>query len=107
MTSVAAASRLSAADVARYREVGYHFPLRAMSGAEAAAYTRKLEAHEAAHGRLLGPLRHKAHLYLTWLDELVRLPTILDAVGDILKPDIIVYSSSFFTKEPHDPDFVS
>jgi len=102
-----AANRLSAADVARYREVGYHYPVRAMSTAQAAAYTRKLEAHEAAHGKLSGTMRHKAHLYLTWLNEIVRMPSILDAVGDILGPDILVYSSSFFTKEPHDPGFVS
>ncbi len=37
----------------------------------------------------------------------MRLPTILDAVGDILGPDILVYGSSFFIKEPHDPGFVS
>src|SRR5450755_3366789 len=103
----ASTGRLGAADVARYREVGYHYPVRAMSAARAAACTRRLEAHEAAHGKLLGPRRHKAHLYLTWLDEIVRLPTILDAVGGILGPDILVYGSSFFIKEPHDPGFVS
>jgi hypothetical protein len=109
LTSAAAtaSSHLNAADLTRYREVGYHYPMRAMSAAQAAAYTSKLEAHEAAYGKLLGPMRHKAHLYLTWLDEIVRMPTILDAVGDILGPDILVYSSSFFTKEPHDPGFVS
>jgi hypothetical protein len=106
-TSQLGANRLSAADVARYREVGYHYPVRAMSAAEAAEYTRMLEAHEAVHGKLQGAMRHKAHLYLTWLDEIVRMPTILDAVGDILGPDIMVYSSSFFTKEPHDPSYVS
>jgi hypothetical protein len=99
--------RLSPADVARYQERGYHYPLRAMSAARAAAYMRKLEAHEAAHGKLQGILRHKAHLYLTWLDEIVRLPTILDPVGDILGPDLMVYSSSFFIKEAHDPSYVS
>jgi ectoine hydroxylase-related dioxygenase (phytanoyl-CoA dioxygenase family) len=105
--SPAARGRLSAADVARYRECGYHYPVRAMSAAEAAIHMRKLEAHEAAHGKLQGAMRHKAHLYLTWLDDLVRRPTILDAVGDILGPDLMVYSSSFFIKEPRDPGYVS
>jgi non-heme Fe2+,alpha-ketoglutarate-dependent halogenase len=99
--------RLSPAQVARYREAGYHFPLRVMSAEEAAYYMRKLTEHEAAHGALAGPMRHKAHLYLTWLDELVRLPAILDVVGDILGPDLLVYSSSFFIKEAHDPSYVS
>jgi non-haem Fe2+, alpha-ketoglutarate-dependent halogenase len=100
-------ARLSPANVALYREAGYHFPVRVMSAAQAAGYMRKLEAHEAAHGPFLGSMRHKGHLYLTWLDEIVRMPSILDAVGDILGPDILVYSSSFFIKEPHDPSYVS
>jgi len=111
MTTATAArtapGRLSAAEVERYRELGYHFPVRAMSTEKAASYMRKLEAHEAKYGKLQGILRHKAHLYLTWLDEIVRMPSILDAVGDVLGPDIMVYSSSFFTKEPHDPGYVS
>jgi phytanoyl-CoA dioxygenase PhyH len=100
-------ARLSPADVAAYREVGYHYPLRVMSTEQAVGYMGKLEAHEAAHGPFVGSMRHKGHLYLTWLDEIVRLPSILDAVGDILGPDLMVYSSSFFIKEPHDPSYVS
>jgi non-heme Fe2+,alpha-ketoglutarate-dependent halogenase len=101
------AVRLSPADVALYREVGYHYPIRVMSAQHAAGYTRTLEAHEAIHGPFLGSMRHKGHLYLTWLDEIVRMPSVLDAVGDILGPDLMVYSSSFFIKEPHDPSYVS
>ena len=107
MTTATTAGRLSPEDVDRYRERGYHYPVRAMSAEKAAWFMRRLEAHEAAHGKLQGALRHKAHLYLTWLDELVRMPSILDAVGDILGPDLMVYSSSFFIKEPHDPGYVS
>jgi hypothetical protein len=106
-TTVAANHRLSAADVARYRELGYYYPVRVMSGQQAAGYMRKLEAHEAQYGPFEGVKRHKAHLFLTWLDELVRLPAVLDAVGDILGPDILVYSSSFFIKEARDPAYVS
>jgi hypothetical protein len=101
------AVRLSPAEVALYREVGYHYPVRVMSAELAAGYMRKLRAHEAAHGPFLGSMRHKGHLYLTWLDEIVRMPSVLDAVEDILGPDLMVYSSSFFIKEPHDPSYVS
>lgn len=106
-TTAAAPGRLGAADVERYRELGYHYPVRVMSEEQAAGYLAQLEAHEARHGVLRGAMRHKAHLYLTWLDELVRLPAVLDAVGDIIGPDIMVYSTSFFTKEARDPAFVS
>ena len=86
-------SRLSPDEVSAYRRLGYHFPVRVMSAERAAFYMAKLTAHEAAHGKLQGGMRHKAHLYLTWLAELVRLPTILDAVGDVLGPNLLVYSS--------------
>jgi len=102
-----APNRLSAEDVRLYRERGYHYPLRAMSTEQAAEYRKKLEAHEAKYGKPQGIMRHKAHLYLAWLNELVRMPTILDAVGDVLGPDIMCYSTSFFVKEPHDPAYVS
>ena len=105
--STTTAAHLAPTDVARYREAGYHFPVRVMSTAQAAGYMAKLAAHEAKYGPFQSAMRHKAHLYLTWLDEIVRLPSVLDAVGDILGPDILVYSSSFFIKEPHDPAYVS
>ncbi|HEY0909377.1 MAG TPA: phytanoyl-CoA dioxygenase family protein [Bradyrhizobium sp.] len=99
--------RLSPEDVAKYHEQGYYFPIRVMSTEQASDYMRKLTAYEAAHGPLQGTMRHKAHLYLAWLAELVRLPAILDAVGDVLGPDIMVFSSSFFNKGAHDPSYVS
>lgn len=102
-----AGARLGPAEVERYRQLGYHYPVRVMSAERAAGYLHQLEAHEAAHGPLAGMMRHKAHLYLAWLDELVRLPSVLDAVGDILGPDLMVFSSSFFIKEPRDPAYVS
>ncbi len=106
-TALGRAGRLGPADVARYHELGYYFPVRVMSPEQAAAYMAKLTAHEAAYGPLHGAMRHKAHLYLAWLAELVRLPAILDVVGDILGPDLMVYSTSFFNKDPHDPSYVS
>src|SRR3989449_174379 len=66
------------------------------------------EAVERAQGGpLRGELRHKTHLLFTWLDELVRRPVILDAVEDVLGPNLMVWSSSFFIKEARDPAFVS
>lgn len=102
-----AVGRLGPAELAKYHDLGYHFPVKAMQSEQAAAYMQRLVAHEAEHGPLRGAMRHKAHLYLTWLAELVRVPTILDAVGDILGPDLMVFSSSFFNKDPHDPSYVS
>jgi chlorinating enzyme len=56
---------------------------------------------------LRGGLRNKPHLLFTWANELIRHPVILDAVEDILGPNLLVWSSSFFIKDAHDPGYVS
>ena len=87
---------------------GYHFPVRALSADEALAYRRRLEQSEAMlGGPMRGALRSKPHLLFTWANELIRHPAILDAVEDILGPNLLVWSSSFFIKEANDPSYVS
>src|SRR5437867_2609184 len=79
---------------------GFHFPVPVLTPAEARGLRRRLEAVEAEHGGALrGEIRHKPHLLFTWLAELVRHPTILDAVEDVLGPNLLVWSTSFFIKE--------
>src|SRR5262249_10351763 len=68
----------------------------------------RLESFEARQkAPLQGALRHKTHVLFAWLNDLIRLPSILDAVEDILGPDLLCWSSSFFIKEAHDPAYVS
>lgn len=98
---------LPEAAIQHYREQGYYAPVRVMPAAEAEGIRRRLETHEAAHGTLKGSMRHKSHLLFTWLDSLIRHPSILDAVEGVIGPDILCWSSTFFIKEPHDPGFVS
>lgn len=98
---------LNADAVRQYQETGFYAPVRALSAAEAEAYRAKLEAYEAAHGKLAGHMRHKSHLLFTWLDEMIRHPGILDAVEDVIGPDILCWGTSFFIKEPRNPGFVS
>jgi chlorinating enzyme len=99
---------LSQDDVARYREEGWLAPIRVMGEDEAAGLRAALEAVEARMGGpLRGDLRHKSHLLFPFLAELIRHPRILDAVEDLLGPDILCWSSSFFIKEAANPSFVS
>jgi non-haem Fe2+, alpha-ketoglutarate-dependent halogenase len=91
----------------QYQEQGYYAPLRVMPRAEAEALHRRLEDFEANAGILAGKLRHKSHLLFTWLNDLVRHPRILDAVEDVVGPNILCWGSSFFIKEPRNPAFVS
>ena len=94
--------------VRQYQEQGYYAPIRVMPAEEAEALRRALESFEAQDGRqLAGKLRHKSHLLFTWLNDLVRHPRILDAVEDVIGPDILCWGSSFFIKEPRNPAFVS
>ena len=94
--------------VADFRRDGCVFPIRVLSAAEAAGYRARLEAHEAKTGApLQGNLRHKTHLLFTWADELVHHPAILDAVSDVIGPDILCWTTNFFIKEPSSAGFVS
>jgi hypothetical protein len=99
---------LSESAVASYKRDGYYFPVDVLSAPETRTLRDRLEEHEArTGGPIQGDRRHKAHLYLTWLDDLIRHPRILDAVEDVLGPDLLCWSTSFFIKEPSDPGFVS
>lgn len=98
---------LSPVQVEAYHRDGYVFPLRALSTEDALVYRGKLEAAESRQGPLKGPVRNKPHLLFTWCAELIRHPTILDAVADVLGPDLLVWSSSFFIKDGHSAGYVS
>ena len=100
---------LSRAQVEAFARDGYHSPIRALSAEEAADYRAKLEAAETQLGTSMMKTgyRNKPHLVFTWADQLIRHPQILDAVEDILGPNLLVWSSSLFIKEPHDPQYIS
>jgi len=99
---------LSTAAVEAYNRDGFYFPLRAMPAADATRYRHALEAHETRTGApLQGNWRHKTHLLFTWADELVHHPTVLDAVEDVIGPNILCWTTNFFIKEAASPGFVS
>jgi non-heme Fe2+,alpha-ketoglutarate-dependent halogenase len=100
---------LARANIEQYRQQGYLCPIRVLSPEQAADCRARLEAAEAAHrnGPLAKKLSQKPHLLFTWLDALVRNEAVLDAVEDVIGPDILCWGGSFFTKEPRTADFVS
>ncbi|MCZ6748823.1 MAG: hypothetical protein O7D96_05985, partial [SAR324 cluster bacterium] len=71
---------LSEAEIERYRQEGYHFPVRAFSADEMAGLRREAEALEGHLGESLVDYRSKIHLVSTVLSGLIRHPAILDAV---------------------------
>ena len=99
---------LSDSQVAQYRRDGFFHPIRVMSEADASGYEQRLRALEAREGGTMSRKTNmKPHLIVPWLEELVRHPKILDAIEDVIGPDILAWSSGFFTKGAHDPSFVS
>ena len=99
---------LSPAAIEQYRRDGFYFPIRVLQPEEARQYRARLEDVEREKGGPLGgQLRQKGHLLFTWLNALIRHPRILDGVEDLLGPNLLCWSSSFFIKEARDPAFVS
>lgn len=99
---------LSSGEVGAYHERGYHFPVDVLTPAEVADFRARLETYETASGSpIKGEMRHRSHVLFTWINDFVRHPRILDAVEDVLGPDILCWNTSFFIKEARDPGFVS
>jgi ectoine hydroxylase-related dioxygenase (phytanoyl-CoA dioxygenase family) len=99
---------LTETEIAAYEREGYLAPVPVMSEAEARELRATLERIEAGMGGpLRGDLRHKAHLLFPFLADLIRHPAILDAIEDVLGPDILCWNTNFFIKEAETPSFVS
>lgn len=99
---------LTAAEVEQFRRAGYVAPFRAMSAEDASLCRRRIEAYEASQGTdANATLKIKGHLAFPWLVELGRNPAILDAVEDVIGPNILLFGASIFAKNAHDPRYVS
>lgn len=100
--------RLTDEQIAQYRRDGYVSPVRIMSEEEAAGLRRKLEAFESAQGRPLhGTQKTKSFLLFPWLWELMHHAALLDAVEDLIGPDILVYQNAAWIKERETGSYVS
>lgn len=94
----------------RFEEDGYYFPVDAISPAKAMAYRSQLEKLERqTQGQSLGfkTQLNQPHVIFRFADEIVRTPRILDAVEAIIGPNIMVWGTTFFIKEPHTDSYVS
>ncbi len=100
--------RLTSAQIAGFHKDGYIAPCRAVSEREAGEYFRRIEGFEERTGLPAeGSLKIKAHLASPWMVDLACNPGILDVVEDLIGPDILLFRSSLFAKNAHDPGFVS
>ncbi len=99
---------LSARAIEQYQQDGYWFPLRVLDDEQVAANRSKLTAFEKAQGKpLAGAQRSKSHLLFKWVDDLMRNDGILDAIEDLIGPDLLCWNTLFWIKEPGSTSFVS
>lgn len=99
---------LTHAEQRRYQRDGFLCPVSAIGPAHAAEVRSRIESVEAANGGQWPKAQGlKPHLLYPWLDEVVRHPSILDPIEDVLGPDILCWASRFFIKDPGDGGFVS
>jgi ectoine hydroxylase-related dioxygenase (phytanoyl-CoA dioxygenase family) len=84
----------------QFRTEGYLSPILAMSESEARHYRTQLEMSERKRGRPLTRVENNmSHFLFRWAADIACHPAILDVVEQIVGPDILVWDSTFFTKE--------
>jgi non-haem Fe2+, alpha-ketoglutarate-dependent halogenase len=102
---------LTEEQVAAFRYHGFLYPIPALTQEEIAYYRAGLERLEAKLGCAIADadIRWRSHGYAhsPWFNELIRHPKILDAVEDVIGPDILVWTSTFFIKEPGSKTFAA
>ncbi len=99
---------LNQEQLSAYRSDGYLFPIDALSAAELDRCTRGFARYlESARGPMRPSYKHKLHLAAPWAAQLVRHPKILDAVEDLIGPDILVWTTNLLLKKAARPDYVS
>jgi non-haem Fe2+, alpha-ketoglutarate-dependent halogenase len=102
---------LTAEQVAAYRYDGFLFPIPALTPEEVATCRAGLDRLESDLGSPVAEadIKWRSHAYAhsPWFDRLIRHPRILDAVEDVIGPNILVWTSTFFIKEPHSPTFAA
>lgn len=98
------AKALTSEQIASYRANGYLYPLNALSADEVKTFRDGLARTEAHLGGSLMAIdkkyRGNLHFLCRWVDQLARHPRIVDVIEDLLGPDILLYTTRFFIKEP-------
>ena len=99
---------LSDSQVEKFHKDGFLSPINVFSINEALELKDKLEDAEKIWPEAFSAAaRNNAHLNFEFFDSIVHNEKLLDAVEDILGPNILAYASTLFIKEPRDPGFVS
>ena len=100
--------KLTTEQVEAYARDGYVCPVDAFSTERTQAWRDRLESFERAQGqKLTRGHNFKPHLLFPWVDEIVHSPEVLDAVEDLIGPDIRLFHLSVWPKDAGSGTFVS
>ena len=101
------ADRLTAAQVAQYRDQGWVSPVPGLSAAEAATARAQLEHYEAEVGSPIDRAhRSKCHLLFRWVDDIMHNEGLLNAVEQVVGPNILCWNTILWIKEANTPSYV-
>ncbi len=100
--------KLTSQQITQYERDGYVCPIDAFSRDQARAWRDRLEAFEQAEGqKMTRGHNFKPHLLFPWVDEIVHAPEVLDAVEDLIGPDIRLFHLTVWPKDAHSGAYVS
>jgi non-haem Fe2+, alpha-ketoglutarate-dependent halogenase len=99
---------LSHNQICEYEQDGVVFPIKVLTEGELVTARSAFETLMKALGERPDSvlLRH-LHLFHGWARDLALHPRVLDAVEDVIGPDILLHSSTVFCKRRRDPGYVS
>ena len=100
--------KLSAEQVAAYERDGFVSPVDGFSTERTRGWRNQLEAFERAEGRPISRGYHlKPHLLFPWVDEIAHASEVLDAVEDLIGPDILLFHITAWSKDAGTGAYVS
>jgi hypothetical protein len=99
---------LPVAKVTQWKHDGFLSPFPLLDEQELKACQQGVARYEAWLGAPINAdanykWRSMSYLLMPWAAKLARDPRILDKVEDLLGPDILIFTRTFFIKEPHSP----
>ena len=99
---------LTKEQIEQYHDEGFICPVRVISENEALSIKNQLEQVEADFpDEINAQSRNNLHLSFAFLDALAHNTIIVDAMEDLIGPDIALWASVMFIKEPSSKQYVS
>ena len=99
---------LTKQQINQYHDRGFISPIRVISEVDALAIKDQIaEAEREYPNEIHAQSRNNLHLSFAFLDTLAHHPIVVGAMQDLLGPDLALWASVMFTKEPSSNHYVS